>query len=141
MRRVAIGGASAVLLASLAWPAIAPGELDSLPWSNYPMFAHERDRVTGFYVAIRVDPDGAEHRLDLRAVGGTDQPVQAAMTVAQAVRTGQADQLCSEVAERVEQPGAVEILSVRYDAPGWFDGRREPISRTVHARCPTGGDR
>ena len=141
MRRVAIGMASAVLLAALAYPAVAPDELDSLPLSNYPMFAHERERVTGFYVAVRVDPDGVEHGLDLRVVGGTDQPVQAAMTVAQAVRAGEADELCAEVAEQVDEPGAVEILNVRYDAPGWFAGEREPVIRTVYATCPTGGDR
>ena len=137
MRRIAIGVASAGLLAALAWPAVAPGELDSLPLSNYPMFAHERERVTGFHVAVLVDPEGEEHGLDLRAVGGTDQPVQAAMTVAQAVRNGQAAELSAEVADRV---GSVEIVSVRYDAPGWFAGDRDPVARTVHASCPTGGE-
>ena len=128
---------SVVLLGALAWPAVAPGELDSLPFSNYPMFAHERARVTGFHVAVLVDADGTEHRLDLRTVGGTDQPVQAAMTVAQAIRGGEADELCVEVADRVDEAGSVEIVSVRYDAPGWFAGDREPVARTVHAMCPT----
>lgn len=139
MRRIAIGVASAGVLAVLAWPAVAPGELDSLPLSNYPMFAHERGRVTRFHVAVLVDPAGEEHGLDLRVVGGTDQPVQAAMTVSQAVRNGEAADLCAEVAEQVDRPGSVEIVSVSYDAPGWFAGDREPVARTVHASCPTEG--
>ena len=44
MRRGAIAVGSVALLGALAWPAVAPDELDSLPFSNYPMFAHERGR-------------------------------------------------------------------------------------------------
>lgn len=136
-----IGIVNAAVLAVLAWPAVAPDELDSLPLSNYPMFAHERERVSAFHVVFWVDDDGSRHRLDLRAVGGTDQPVQAAMTVAQAVRAGEADELCAEIASRVVGVGAVgtvEVVTVGYDAPGWFGGARAPIARTVHASCPTG---
>lgn len=132
--------ASAMLLLALAWPAIAPGELDSLPLSNYPMFAHERERVTHFYAVVRVDEHGEEHRLGLRVVGGTDQPVQAAMTVQQAVSRGEADDFCAEVAERIDAPGMIQVLSLRYDAPGWFRGRQEPVRRTVHAECDSEGD-
>ena len=129
--------ASAVLLLALAWPAVAPGELDSLPLSNYPMFAHDRERVTHFYAVVRVDEHGEEHRLGLRVVGGTDQPVQAAMTVQQAVSRGEADAFCVEVADRVDDVGVIQVLSLRYDAPGWFRGRQEPVERTVHAECPS----
>jgi hypothetical protein len=136
VRRIGIGIMSAALLLLLAWPAVAPDELDSLPLSNYPMFAHPRDAVSRFHVAVRIDEDGIEHRLDLRVVGGTDQPVQAAETVRQAIRRGETAQLCDEIARRVRSPGTVQVLTVAYDAPNWFRGRRDPIDRRLHAECP-----
>lgn len=136
--RVVIGIASAVLLAALTYPAVAPGELDSLPLSNYPMFAHDRDRVSRFHVAVWLDQAGKEHGLDLRLVGGTDQPVQAAMTVQQAIRAGESDLLCREIAEQLDEPGTVQVAVVTYDAPGWFAGRKDPVERDVHAECPSG---
>jgi hypothetical protein len=134
-RRFGIGLASAALLLALAWPAVAPRELDSLPLSNYPMFAHSREPVSWFHVVVQLDADGAEHRVDLRKVGGTDQPVQAAETVRQAIRRGESAALCAEVAGRLTQPGTVQVLTVAYDAPGWFRGDHEPVDRRVHAEC------
>lgn len=141
IRRVGIGIANAVLLAALAYPAVAPGELDSLPLSNYPMFAHDRSAVTRFSVAVWFDESGQERRLDLRLVGGTDQPVQAAMTVRQAIRAGQSDVLCREIAEQLDEPGTVQVAVVTYNAPGWFAGRKDPVERDVHAECPSGVER
>ena len=135
VRRAGIGVASAALLLALAWPAVAPGEIDSLPLSNYPMFARARGPVSWFPVVVRLDPDGVEHRLDLRVVGGTDQPVQASETVHQAIRRGEAADLCEEIARRVAGPGSIQVLSVAYDAPDWFRGRREPVDRRLHAEC------
>ncbi len=134
-RRIGVGVASAALLVALALPAFVPGELDDLPLSNYPMFAHPRERVTHFYAAVLVDPAGDEHRLDLRVVGGTDQPVQAAMTIGQAVRAGEADALCAEIASQVDRTGRVEVRTVWYDSPGWFGGVEEPVDLVVHAEC------
>ena len=116
-------------------PAIAPDELDSLPLSNYPMFAHPRDAVSWFHVVVRLDEAGVEQALDLRLVGGTDQPVQAAETVRQAVRRGEAEHLCLEIAHRLEPHTTVRVLTVAYDAPDWFRGRREPVEHRVHAEC------
>ena len=138
-RRVVIGVASVVLLLALAWPAVAPGEVDSLPLSNYPMFARPREAVSWFHVVVRVDAEGVEHRLDLRTVGGTDQPVQAAETVGQAIRRGEADDLCAEIAHRLHEPGTVQVLTVAHDAPGWFRGRRDPVERRVQAECAAEG--
>lgn len=123
------------MLLALAWPAIAPRELDSLPLSNYPMFAHPRDAVSWFHVAVRLDGDGLEHRLDLRAVGGTDQPVQAAETIRQAIRHDEVDQLCAEIAHRLASSDTVRIMTVAYHAPDWFSGRQEPVERRVHSEC------
>lgn len=137
-RRLGIGVASAALLLAMAWPAVAPHEIDSLPFSNYPMFAHRRGAVSWFPVAVRIDAAGEEERLHLRAVGGTDQPIQAAETIRQAIRRGEADALCEEIAQRAVEPGEIQILTVAYDGPAWFRGNREPVERRVHAACAVG---
>src|SRR5690606_32386732 len=95
-----------------------------------------RAAVSWFPVAVRVDHDGVEHRLDLRMIGGTDQPVQAAEAIRQAIRRDEADRLCHEIAQRSGDPGEVQILMVAYDAPAWFRGDHEPVERRVHATCP-----
>lgn len=138
-RRVVIASASVVGLLALSWPSVAPDELDSLPFSNYPMFAHPRDRVTPMDIVVVVDPAGVEHRLDLHLVGGTDQPVQAMMTVRQAIRNGEADELCREVAGRADRPGTVQVVRVHHDATAWFAGSRDPLERLVFAECDVEG--
>lgn len=127
---------SAVALIGLAWPAVAPGDLDDLPVSNYPMFAHRRSAVSSFHVAVNIDVDGVEHRLDPHQIGGTDQAMQAVMTLRQAIAGGVAAELCGVIAERAEHPGAVEIATVSLDSVGWFAGAKEPLERNVHATCP-----
>lgn len=138
-RRGVIGGVSVFALAALAYPAVAPGELDSLPFSNYPMFAHPRGDVTEQALVVWLDDDGVDQPLDLRIVGGTDQPIQASETVRQAVRRGEADALCSEIAERVPRAGLVQVVTLAFDAVGWYEGDREPLRRDVHAECEAGG--
>jgi hypothetical protein len=130
-------GGSIALLVALAYPAFHPQEIDSLPFSNYPMFAHDRSPVTRFDVAVLIGADGVEHRLDPRAIGRTDQPVQAVETVRQAIRTGQTDALCAEIAMQVDAPGTIQVISVHYDAVAWFRGERRPVERVVHANCPS----
>jgi hypothetical protein len=138
VHRVGVIVGSVVLLAALAWPAIAPGEVDSLPLSSYPMFAHDRPTVNRFSVAVNVDTDGVEHRLDPHQIAGTDQPMQAVMTIRQAISTDSADELCESIAARAERQGTVEIATVTLDAVGWFAGDKEPIDRRVHATCEVG---
>ena len=138
----AVGGrgivlASAVFLGFLSWPALSPSEIDSLPLSNYPMFAHPRAEVSRFDSAVLIDAAGKERRLDPHTIGGTEEPMQAAMTVRQAIRTGAAEALCEEIAADLAVDGTVEVVSVRYDTVAWFRGDREPIARDVHARCDT----
>lgn len=138
-RRGVVGATIVLAVLALAYPAVAPAELDSLPFSNYPMFAHPRGRVTEFNLVVWLDPDGNEHRLDLRAVGGTDQPIQASETVRQAVRRGEADDLCTEIARGLDRSGVVRVVTVAYDAVGWYEGRRAPVRHSVHAECPADG--
>jgi hypothetical protein len=137
--RVGIVAASLALVSFVLWPALHPLEHDSLPRSNYEMFAHRRTAIARFDVAVLVDREGREHRLDPRSVGGTDQPMQAAKTVLQAMRHGVTDELCREIAADLDRAGRVEIVSVRHDAIAWFRGDRRPVERVVHAACPSGG--
>jgi hypothetical protein len=125
----------------MAWPAIHPTELDSLPVSNYPMFAHPRERTSSFASAVFVDGSGEEGRLDPSAVSGTDQPMQAAMTLRQAFRDGSAHVLCAEIAADLDTVGTVLLVTERYDTIAWFRGERDPVERSVHAQCTTGGGR
>ena len=133
-----MAGCVAMLLA-VVYPAFHPSELDSFPFSNYPMFAHRRGPVSRFDLAVRVDTTGHEHALDPRRIGGTDQPVQAAETVRQAIRNGETDALCAEIAGTIEDDGRIEVISVRFEAVAWFRGQREPVERVLHASCPTRG--
>lgn len=133
-RRVLVGLAAAAT-AVLAWPAVDPSPSDGLPVSNYPMFARDRARVSSFPLVELVAPDGSVRRLSVREISGTDQPMQAAMTITQAIGTGTAGEFCAELAATLATPGRVEVVTARYDAIAWFEGDREPLSRDVHAAC------
>jgi hypothetical protein len=136
MGRFVVAVGSVLLLVVMSWPAFSPSEIDSLPLSNYPMFAHPRARVSSFDVAVLIDRAGVERRLDPSEVGGTDQPVQAAMTLRQAIVAERADVLCAEIAAGLETDGTVRLVSERYDTVAWFRGKRDAIDRKVHVECP-----
>ena len=108
-------------LAALAWPAVDPTPGDSLPVSNYPMFARPRPAESRFPVVLLGESEASSRRLDPRQISGTDQPMQAAMTVGQAVRNGSADELCAEIAAALDELGSVWIVTDTYDAIAWFD--------------------
>ena len=134
-RRQVIAVLAIALVAALVWPA--PEGRDSFPLSNYPMFAAARPAETSFRTAVGVDPSGGYVRLSPTDIGGTDQVIQAAATIRQALEDDDADALCSEIAERISGRAiAVEVVTERYDTIAWFEGRTEPIERRVHARCP-----
>lgn len=135
MRRRGVAAGSVILLVAMLWPALSSSEIDSLPLSNYPMFAHPRARVSRFDVAVLIDAEGGLRRLDPSEVGGTDQPVQAAMTLRQAIRADTADVLCAEIAAGLETDGTVRLMSERYDTIAWFRGQRDPVDQSVHAEC------
>lgn len=129
---------SVLLLGAMLWPAFGPPEADSLPLSNYPMFARDRERVSSFHAVVLVADDGTERLLRPSEVGGTDQPVQAARTVQQAVRSDEAARLCAEIASGLDSTGRVEVVTRRYDAVAWFRDDRRVIDESVHATCRTG---
>ena len=138
MRRRATLATSAIALGVLLWPALDPTPVDSLPVSSYPMFARPKQRVSRYPLVVLRDESGDERRLDAREIGGTDEPMQAAMTVSQAIRTDTAPDLCNEIAAGLGERGTIEIVTAAYDAIAWFEGSRDPVDRRIHASCPTG---
>jgi hypothetical protein len=113
---------------------------DSLPLSNYPMFTAERSQVTSIERAIGVAPDGTEHVLSPELTGGTVEVIHAAQTIVDAIRAGEAEDLCAEIAGRVasNDEGIAEVIVVRerFDVVvALDDDDPEPVNRRVHARC------
>jgi hypothetical protein len=138
MRRAALL-LSAVLVTAVAWPALRSPDDDSFPLSTYPMFARSRPPQAWFSTAVAVDADGAPRRLTTRSIGGTAEPVHAAVTVQRAIADGSAARLCEEVAGRVAGAvpavEAIEVVSLLIDLDDWYRGDERPRQRTVHARC------
>jgi hypothetical protein len=137
MRRRGIAFGSVLTLGFLLWPALHPSELDSLPISNYPMFAHRREAVSQFDFAVLDVPFGGQRRLSAAEVGGSGEPVQAAMTLRQAIEGGAVLELCRELAATVDE-GVVQVVTATYDAVAWFRGDHRPRTRLVHVECPAG---
>jgi hypothetical protein len=112
---------------------------DSYPLSTYPMFSTRRTAVSTVNTAVAVG-DGVD-RLSPELIAATDEVIQAAATVSDAIARGETDALCEDIAARVATGGptgatAIEVVSERFDAVAWYDGNRQPLGRVVHARCP-----
>lgn len=129
-----------VAVVAVLYPLTRVLTRDSFPLSNFPMFTHDPNDVTGFQRAIGVTADGTEVVLSPQLAGGTVEVIHAAQTIATALRRGLGDELCVEIAERVAGSGspAIEVLVVtdRFDI---IDGLRtddpQPIDRDVHVTC------
>jgi hypothetical protein len=117
-------------------PAVLPDPDDDFPISTYPMFTTERGEVVDLDTAVLVDEDG-RHRLSPEAVGGTDEIVGAAVTVSRAIQEGSValDLLCQDIADRVDGPGEIQVVTERHDAIDLLQHGREPLQVTVHDRC------
>ncbi len=141
VRRAAALAFSGLLLVAVASPLVRdPGD-DSYPLSTYPMFARTRPRIARFATAEGIGADGTASRLTTNVIGGTAEPVHAAVTVQAAIDAGRAPQLCEEVAQRAaaraehDAMRAVEIVQLDIDLLAWFD-QAAPLTRTVITRCP-----
>jgi hypothetical protein len=113
---------------------------DSFPLSTSPMFSADIDSTQSIATAVAVTATGAIVRLVPEVIAGTTIVNQAVTVVGDAIASGRTDRLCAEIAARVASTGpadaaAVEVVTESYDAPGWFDGDRQPVARQVHARC------
>jgi hypothetical protein len=103
------------------------------------MFSFPLEPVAEVDLVVGVDAAGGDVRLSPESIAGTDEVIQAGGAVARAVAGGGDDPmtLCRRVADRLvgDDPVVVEVRTDVYDAIGWFRGAREPLERTVHARC------
>lgn len=109
---------------------------DGFPLSTYPMFARDRGRVVEVPSVVLVR-DGEVERLSPTTIAGTDQVIEAAVVVGEAVRGGEgtAGALCEEVLGRVDGPVEVQVVVERYDTVRWAAGDDEPDDRRVVASC------
>lgn len=136
---------SAAVVIAVAVPGvrmlISPEVPDGFPLSTYPMFTRDRGRVVEVATVVAETPQGEVGRLSPRTIAGTDQVVQAGVTVRQAVAAGPgaAGRLCDEVAGRVAAPATVAVVVERYDVIAWSAGGREPLERRAHAECEARG--
>src|SRR4051794_30504742 len=121
------------------------------------MFSSRRTTTEPLSTVVGIDAAGTQHWLDPWLLNGTREVVQAAVVVSNEINAGRADRLCADVAARGEDRQSDEANddttggapgdrlgrpgggSGGYDAVGWFDGRRQPVDRTVHATCPVPG--
>ena len=125
--------AGAVLVLAIAWPATWPAGRDGYPLSSFPMFARGRtEPVLAVHHVLAEAPDGTLAPVG-PAVVGNGSVMQAAAMVARAISGGQADRLCREVVTR--QPGSLLVATSWFDVTTYFQGKRSPTARQVHARC------
>jgi hypothetical protein len=128
---------------------LAPGvtRRDSFPLSNYPMFSTAQPHPWIAVVVAR-DAEGNQAPIPPRFVANAEV-MQAAQTIALAVKRGQAKSLCERVAARIaNEPDwqwavEVQVQSRQFDPLTYFTtaGGREPLRVRRRARCklPEGG--
>lgn len=132
LRRLAPFIAAAVVLS----PLLHNPRHDSYPLSTYPMFAPDRGALLTIDTVVRVDSAGVVHRLDPNTISGTDEIVTASVVAVKAIRRGDSDLLCREVADRIGDPTAtIEVRSELVNTIDVVNHRGEPVSVTVWAEC------
>jgi hypothetical protein len=135
-----IGGA--VVMIAMVLPVVL--DQDSFPFSTYPMYSRARPAVVSIPSAIAIDGTGTEHRLSMRVIGRSDDPLIVAGELRSAIARGRADERCAEISERLGSERAetqdlvrVEVVMERHDVVAQVNGESSLIDRTVHAACPT----
>jgi hypothetical protein len=125
--------AGALALAILA-PLALPADWDSFPISSYPMFSRNVGRTVTLGHAILVRENGERAPVPPEVVG-TPEPMVAKNLVENAIAHGSAADLCARLASRARGGGRIEIVTSTFDSRAYFEGRREPTGRVVHATC------
>src|SRR5688572_30233846 len=127
-----------VVLAAVISPAVR--NRDSIPLSTYPMYATARDDVVVLSTAVGVDDRGARRRLSLDTIARSRDPLITESLVRTAIRTGDADALCREIAARVgDEVLLVEVVEERHDLERYAAGDRSLLGRRTHATCEAAG--
>ncbi len=140
MRRGFAVVVSVVFAAAVVSPLFRSPPRDSYPLSNYPMFSQRLEAVNDVRTAVGRDATGERELLSPLLIAGSDEVMMAVQDVGDAVRAGEADALCRDIATRVAGSGrdhlaAVEVVTERHHAIDYFRGARDPLGAEVHARC------
>ncbi len=116
---------------------------DSYPLSTYPMFSSRRSSIEPVHTAVAVEADGSIRRLSPTQISGNDEIIIAAQIVRDAIVRDGGAVLCDDIAQRVVDSvvdgSSIQIVTERFDAIEWYQGRRDPISRVVHTSCTVPG--
>lgn len=131
---------TAITVGALFVPVVR--NADSFPLSTQPMYATARDRIETLPSARGVDDGtGEQVRLSMALVADTDDPLIAQSRVRRAIRSGMADGLCAEIADRVATRAdlarldLVEVVTEQLDLIEFVTAGADPLSSQVHARC------
>lgn len=130
-RRVAMLVAAIITLS----PVLRAPTSDSYPLSTYPMFARDRGAQHWLPAVVAIDADGLPVRLSPELIAGTDEPVLASVTVSRAIRSGTADQLCADVARRLDDGRRVEVRREQHDVVATIADGAGPLAVDVVSAC------
>ncbi len=120
------------LLGALVSPAVR--NVDGLPLSTYPMYSSTRSNLSTFATASGVDEHGDRSTLSALVISGSRDRLIAQSFLNDAVGRGDAAQVCSEIASRVERDlTGVEIAREQHDTIARLRGEPSLRSREVHA--------
>ena len=131
LRLLLLGVTAAVALSPLA----RDPRSDTYPLSTYPMFAADRGAAHRIPTVVEVLDDGSTARLSPELIAGTDEPVLTAVTVGRAVRDGQAEDLCGEVAARLGPGRRARVQTEHHDVIETVAADAPPWRIEIHAEC------
>lgn len=132
MRRWAPHLAMAAFVLAVMSPALKSPAFQSVPLSNYPMYARDAGPVVSLPTVIRLR-DGEPVSMSIL---DTDDPLVAVTRLRRTIEVGGDTlvDLCERIADRLD--GArVAIATERHDAVAHLEGRESLVDRRVHVRC------
>jgi hypothetical protein len=135
-------------VAILVWPVIV--DSDDYPLSTYPMYSSDRPNEVTFVVARGITETGHQVGLGLQTIGSSDDPLVVAGELRAAIRNGDADKRCWEIAARVagrvagpvaerlsdQVVSEIEVVTEIRDVVQHARGEPSLVRRNVNAVCP-----
>ena len=124
-----------IVAAAVLSPLARDPQSDTYPLSTYPMFATNRGEEHRIPTVVEVLDGGVTKRLSPELIAGTDELVLTAVTVSRAVRDGQAEALCGEVADRLGAGRRARVQTERHNVIDLVAEGAPPLAVDVHAEC------
>ncbi len=126
--------ATVAIVAALVSPAVR--NHDSLPLSTYPMYSGTRSNISAFVTASGIDAQGNRTTLSALTIAGSRDRLIAQSFLNDAVRRGDANDICTEIASRVDRSLAgIEIATERHDTIARLQREASLEERDIHAAC------